>query len=452
MRLIPKSLFWRLLAISTIATLAALIFAAFSIGHVLERFVMRGLDERLDAQIAIVARAVRPDGTVDPALAADLPPFDRPGSGWAWEIRAPRGTARSRSLAGGDLPLPPAIPRGHRRPRENAGEPRPFEADDGQGRRLHYRALTVSVAAGDALIIAAGPREIVERPLREAMLPLLLSLGLLGLGLAAATLVQLRFGLRPLHALRRGLSDVRAGRLRHVDPDQPAELQPLVRELNALIDENAAGLAGARAHLANLAHGIKTPLAALVVELAEPGRDPDGRLRALVARIEDSARHHLGRARAATQSGPRRVATPLAARISDLVAVLARIHAERPIAAEVAIDPAITVACDPQDVDEIAGNLLDNGWRWARGRIAISAARRGAMVDLVIEDDGPGIPEAELDAALQPGRRLDERPGGHGFGLSIARELAELYGGGIVLEKGDLGGLRVRVTLPAPVG
>jgi signal transduction histidine kinase len=121
----------------------------------------------------------------------------------------------------------------------------------------------------------------------------------------------------------------------------------------------------------------------------------------------------------------------------------------RPVTADLAIDPGLSVALDPQDLDELAGNLLDNAWRWAARRITVSAERDAQRVRLLITDDGPGSPDAERAAAMQPGRRLDESGDGHGFGLSIARELAELYGGALTLDAAEGGGLRVTVTLPA---
>jgi hypothetical protein len=137
-------------------------------------------------------------------------------------------------------------------------------------------------------------------------MPLLGSLMILGIGLITAILFQLRFGLRPLRALEASLAQVRRGTAREIPTQQPLELRGLVSELNALIDQNQAGLANARRHVANLAHGLKTPLAALKVKLAQSGCDGDGELGALVARMDSSVSHHLARARAASPGGPGR--------------------------------------------------------------------------------------------------------------------------------------------------
>ena len=179
-------------------------------------------------------------------------------------------------------------------------EPRPGEARDASGERVHFRQLGLPTLAGPVLLTAAGPRRVAIAPLREAMVPLLVSLAVLGGTLALATALQLRFGLRPLRRLRDDLAEVRAGRRRPIMADQPAEIALLAAELNALIDQNEAGLAHARRHVSNLAHGLKTPLAALGVKLAEPGRDPGGELAEMVAGIDGRVRHHLGRARRRT--------------------------------------------------------------------------------------------------------------------------------------------------------
>ena len=449
MRVMPRSLFGRLLGTAIVALLVALAFSAVAIGHVLERFVMHGLDERLDAQIALVARAVRPDGGLDRGRLVDVPPFDAPGSGWAWEIAAPGGTARSRSLVGADIVVPVAPPapvptHGPRRDRV-----RPFDSGAWGPGGTHGRVLLVTTAAGIARIVAAGPRSIATRPLHAAMRPLLLSLVLLGVALAGAILVQLRVGLKPLGLVRAMLGEVRAGTRVHVDAVEPTELLPLIAELNALIDANRVALDQARGHVANLAHGLKTPLAALRLDLEAPGRDPDGRLGRHVERIDRHVRHHLGRARAASPAGAGRIATEIAPHAVDIVDALARIHAERPVRATIAIPAGLAVRCDPQDVDEVLGNLLDNGWRWAAASLRVSAERADAIVRIAIADDGPGIAADAVARALQPGARLDERGDGHGFGLSIAREIVELYGGTLMLENASTGGLVATVTLPA---
>lgn len=452
------SLRGRLLLIAAASTLAALLFAGFAIGHVLERVVMRGLDERLDAQVRILAQAVRPDGTLDPARAIDLPDFGRPGSGWSWRVDGPAGH-RTSAAGAPDLPaIRPPDDRGPRRdhagpdgaPRHDDDGIRPGEIEAPSGQRLHARQTIVATPAGPVTIAASGPRRVVAAPLREAMVPLLASLAILGLGLGVATFVQLRLGLRPLGKLRTALADVRAGRISHVPADQPEELAGIVGELNALIDQNAVGLSAARRHVSNLAHGMKTPLAALALKLGEDGRDPDGSLSAMVAEVDARVRHHLGRARAATPAGRSRARTPLLPAVTDLASVLDRLHAERPVRFDTNIPADLALAVDPQDLDEMLGNLLDNARRHARAALAVTATAQGNMATIGIEDDGPGLAEPAMRDALVPGRRLDEASEGYGFGLSIVQELAELNGGTLMLDRSARPGWGLAVTLTLP--
>lgn len=454
MRLLPSSLAGRLVMTALAATTLALGFAGLSIGHVLGRFVMHGLDERLDAQIAVVARAVRPDGTLDAGRAVDVPPFDTPGSGWAWELVAPTRTLRSNSLGPADLPLPagweaPPRDRRHERP-DDPWHARPLDGIDADGRAVHGRIATIPIAGGDVFAIAVGPRAIVDRPLRAATGPLLLSLGLLAAFLLLALLVQLRIGLKPLRRLGTMVGEVRAGDRGRIEIAEPTELLPLVGELNTMIEANEQALARARGHAANLAHGLKTPLATLRLELAARRGDGDADLVALVDRMQQQIRHHLGRARAA-EIGAKGVSVPLLPVLDGLTETMAKIHSDRGIVREIAVPPDLAVRCDPQDLDELLGNILDNAWRHARSRVRIGAGRDGPAVLIEIADDGTGMTGEEIDAALLKGRRLDETGGGHGFGLPISRELSELHGGSLELrmDTGGLGGITALVRLPA---
>ena len=183
--------------------------------------------------------------------------------------------------------------------------------------------------------------------------------------------------------------------------------------------------------------------------LDERGRDPTGELHGLIAEMDRRIRHHLGRARAAAQHGPARARTVLAGRVADLAAIAPKIHPEKALTLALDVAPEIALACEGQDVDEMIGNLIDNAARWAKGRVRISANVIDKDVAILIEDDGPGSPASKSRPALQPGRRLDEAAPGYGFGLSITRELAELYGGRLELLGSDLGGVKAQLTLPA---
>lgn len=453
MRLAPRSLKGRLTLAALGLTLAALIVAGGAIGFVLHRFVTHQLEERLDQQIETVREALErgPDGRLTLSRNADGPPFDRPRSGWYWRASGDGVELRSASLETNRIELdgppdgPPNERRGKRRPRSD-------EARGPGGAPLFVRVATTEIGGAPVEIAAAAPVAALAGPMREAMTPLVVSLALLGLGLGLASVWQVRLGLKPLGALQSALGEVRAGRANRVPDDQPNELKPLARELNALIGQNEAQLANARLHVANLAHGLKTPLATLGVALQEPGRDPDGTLGLEIDRIERRIRHHLARGRAAALGSGGRVRTVVAPRIGDLATALTRIHAARGVAFRNEVAPDVAAACDQQDLDEMAGNLLDNAFKWAAGEIVVRASGQdGRVLRIAVEDDGAGLSGPDAVEALKPGRRLDEATPGHGFGLSIARELAELYGGALALGPRSDGkpGLAATLTLPA---
>lgn len=434
--MMPRTLYGRMLAISALATLLALAVAGAVIAGVLGRFVTEGLDRRLDAEVLLLASVVDDNGRVDRARLQERAAALEAGPDWRWRISGPDGVIGSQDFPalGAGPPLPPGpAPAPGPRPREGARE---------DGVPVHARELTITTRRGPVTLTAAAPREVIQRPIRGALAPLLIALAVLAALLTTALLVQLRVGLRPLRRLAADVADIRAGRMSRVDEEQPAELRPLAIELNAVAADNAAALATARASAANLAHALKTPVATLAIDLRDQPRHA-----ALVARIDRTIRHHLARARAAAID--RRTATPLRPAVADLVIAVRRIAGERAPAVSIDVADDVLVAVDAQDLDELLGNLLDNAVRHAKSQVTITANRGGRLVAIEVADDGPGIPAAERAHVAQPGTRLDERGDGHGFGLAIVAELVGLYGGTITLDEAPAGGLAVRLALPA---
>ncbi len=433
MRLIPQSIHGRMLGLSLLATLVALLVAGAAIAGVLQRFVTQGLDQRLDAELSLLAGAVGGDGRIDRARLTRLRGLLDAGPGWQWQISGPVqtvGSAEFSALRTRGPALRDAL-RG-----EGEERPQPLEGRDG----VHARQISIATDAGPVVLTAAAPRDVVARPIRAAVVPLLATLGILGILLGIATLVQVRIGLRPLRALRDGVAAMRRGAT-GVSEAQPDELRPLAIELNALARDNAAALATARASAANLAHALKTPVATLALTVRD-----DPAQAAQLARIDATIRHHLARAR--NIAGGHASSTALAPAIADLVSTIRRLRMERGVVIDAAIDSELHVAVDAADLDELAGNLIDNAARHAGTRVRVSATVDQGMIRLSVVDDGPGIALADRQRATDAGVRLDEREDGHGFGLAIARELAALYGGVLVLDDAAGGGLCASVTLP----
>lgn len=450
------SLSRRLLIAAGALIAAALIIAAILISFVLHRFVQNQIDQRLDAQISFLASMLQVDqnGQLKLSGTADGPPFDRPRRGWYWTVSGPDNSVRSSSLRGADLtpptvgdhpPPPPPPPDAPEPPKDR---PAPADGTGPDNQMLHYRIAKLTISGRPVTIVATAPRDAVLGPLGEAMRTLAISLALLGAALIGAMLLQVRLGLRPVESLRRAIADVRAGNRDRVPETQPRELQPLADELNALLGENAANLERARRHVSNLAHGLKTPLATLSIALRKDAPGADG-MQSLVVLMDRRIRHHLGRARSAALGGPVRARTVLAPRVADLILVLGKVNADKAVTTDPRIASSIAVACEQQDIDEMLGNVLENAFGWCRSRIVVEARGDGRSVVLTIDDDGPGLSPEQIDNAVQAGRRLDESAPGFGFGLSITRELAELYAGALTLSRSPLGGLRVEIRLPA---
>lgn len=456
--LVPRSLAGRLLLGSAAATLLALCLVLVLMHQVMTRFVTGQIDQRLDNKIVALESQVRaaPDGTLTLGGEADGPPFDKPHHRAFWIVQGPRNTLRTRWLApdAAALPSPAAIEEAFARPAPPAPapaghdtHPRTIETRS-LGIALHERVTRTAISATPVTILVAAPSETIRGPVGEAMTSVGLAVLILGGTLAALAFAQVRLGLRPLDALRRQVAEVGDGRRQRLPGGQPNEVAPLVAEMNQLLATNAANLEKARRHVANLAHGLKTPLATMQLGLERldgPGRDE---LRLLLTQMDLRVRHHLARARAGALSGPQRARTRLAPRLTDIGDALARIHADRAVALTLDVAADCELACEAHDVDEIFGNLLDNAFKFARSRVTCTVRSAGRLARVAIVDDGPGLSAGQIALVMQPGRRLDEKVPGFGFGLTIASELVELYGGDLRIEPGATG-LAVELVLPA---
>jgi len=286
-----------------------------------------------------------------------------------------------------------------------------------------------------------------HRPFMHTLPALLFALACMLWGLA-----EVRWGLRPIERLRARLLAMRDGRATRVEGDYPSEIQPLVSDLNALIDQRERAVQRAQAKAGDLAHGLKTPLAVLAQEADRAGAAGHAELAALMRQQVDRMRgqvdYHLAQAGAAAGAAG---ASHCSVRESadGLARTLLRLHAERGVSIDVAVDPGHAFRGRREDLDEMLGNLLDNACKWARARVRVGSTLADASVVLTVDDDGPGLDPALRERVLQRGVRADEAAPGTGIGLAIVRDLAELYGGRIALDRAPAGGLRAELRLPA---
>ena len=437
---------------SGIFVTCVLIVAAVILWLALQSVVREQIDQRLDMQIDALAGALVPDENDGMSLLIplDAPPFDRPGSGWYWQVESPNPNQNqnlmSRSLLQGSIhgSQPPGPDWRHM----VTGLPVPGEGRDDKGLALYLRQAVRMIDGTPVTITATAPLDALVGPVVKALFWLVPSMLLLGGILLIGTLWQIRFGLRPLRQMAQDLDAIDRGELFRLPSQRTAELTSLSLKTNALIETNAERLAATRMQFANLAHGLKTPVASLLIAL-DDRNDPEGALRRLTEKIDQRIKHHLSAARRVAAAGSAAASTPVSNSVRDVQKAVGFIHADRNIRFESDIDAALAVACDESDLEEMLGNLIDNASKWAVSSVVVTARRDGASVQIAIDDDGPGIAQDRLDAVLLPGVREDERVPGNGFGLTIVKELAELYGGSVSLGNRSQQGLRVLLVLPA---
>jgi signal transduction histidine kinase len=264
---------------------------------------------------------------------------------------------------------------------------------------------------------------------------------------------MLRRGLSPFNELRDRLAAVRDGRSRRVDGTYPTEVQPLVDDLNALLEHRERVVSRALAKAGDLAHGLKTPLAVLQHEaqVASTAGHPD--LALVIGQQVDRMRrqmdYHLAQARAAGSGAAPGARCSVSESAEGLARTLRRLQSERGVTIDVRVQADHFVRAEREDLDEMLGNLLDNACTWARTRVVVSSTAADGAIVITVDDDGAGLEASKREIVLQRGVRADEIAPGSGLGLAIVRELAELYGGTIALESAAAGGLRAQLRLPS---
>lgn len=263
--------------------------------------------------------------------------------------------------------------------------------------------------------------------------------------LMATGALFLHTGVKPLQQLKARMAAVRDGRALRVDGHYPAEVQPLVDDLNALLAHREQLVARALAKAGDLAHGLKQPLAVIAQEADRAAPELAAAIHQQVDRMQRQIDYHLARARAAASG-----ATPgTHCAVADSAAGLARtLFRLRGLPIDLDVAPEHTVRAEREDLDEMLGNLLDNACKWASQHVELSARTEGSTLTILIDDDGPGVAAEQRNAVIGRGVRADQQVPGSGLGLSIVDDLARLYGGQVELNESRLGGMRAALTLP----
>jgi signal transduction histidine kinase len=397
--------------------------------------------------------AVRNENNVIDPFGLGDPRFSLPLSGWYWQVTRsdvdPPDITTSISLFGGRLPRIEEVTT-----TANGKDPSEGYVTGPDERRLRMleRSLEMPDGAKYLVQIAANSEEI-EANVESFRSAMTVSFALLALALGVTTAFQVRFGLLPLARLSNAIGAIRRGATDRIDGRYPDDLAPLASEVNLLIDANREILERARTQVGNLAHALKTPLSVLVNEAANDDTSLAGKVREQTTLMRDQVNWYLDRARAAARAGSIGIVSDVEPVIRGLERAFLKIYADKALAFEIAVPEDLKFRGERQDLEEMIGNLMDNAAKWAdravrvSGRLMTEETQR-VLIEIEIDDDGPGLPPETRADVIKRGRRLDESKPGSGLGLSIVADLASLYGGSLALDVAEIGGLRVRLRLP----
>src|ERR1700748_100096 len=453
-----NSLATRLFFSATAWVVVILTVTGFTLSSVYRNATERAFDRRLNLYLrTLIAEVATPDEPPDRQFQSlGEPLFELPLSGWYWQITRTDtekpDVRASRSLW--DRKLPKLDERGLDL---TAAGIRVAYVDGPEGQNLRMVERPVDLGSdGKFLVSVAGDASEIFDETRSFDYYLGGTFIALGVVLLLTTIFQVRFGLAPLKRISESIADIRSGRAERLEGVFPVEIAPLARETNALIDANREIVERARTHVGNLAHAIKTPLSVIVNEASAHGPDPfASKVLEQADLMRDQVAHHLERARIAARVTIVSTITEVAPAIEALRRTMEKIHRDRAILIEAQVDPSARFRGERQDLEEMAGNLVDNACKWASSRVFIEVlverpAEPGAgpMLRILVDDDGRGIAAAERATVSRRGPGVDESKPGSGLGLSIVIDLAALYGGSLALGSAPIGGLRAELVLP----
>lgn len=297
--------------------------------------------------------------------------------------------------------------------------------------------------------IVAQARGGLDAQIKALRTTLVQSFALLGLGLVILAALQVFYGLRPLRKIRKEIARMRDGEKARITEALPREVRPLVDELNGLLDHVEQQAEEARTHAGNLAHALKTPLTVVMNAATAQSGDLGPTVMRETATMRRQIDHHLARARAVGRRGAAQARAPVWPSLEAVERAVDRLYPEVRVDRDGDHDAIVRV--ERQDLEEMLGNLVENAAKYGGGSVFVTVSQRTAdgMVDIIVEDDGNGIPTSERERIFDRGARLDTGKPGTGLGLAIVRDVAEIYGGDVSLDESeDLGGLLVRLCLP----
>jgi signal transduction histidine kinase len=449
------SLVRRLVLLASVWSLAALVLTGLVLTALFQQAALNRFEQGLNdgVQGLYAGTAVQADGQVTLPRITDIRAM-RAYSGRYWQVAEPAAggglTAliRSRSLFDAELLAPDGL---LQRLEKSPGTVIFVDTVGPDSEHLRLGALLARLPgrALPVVFMAAEDRAPVDQEAQRFAVVTVLALLLLGIGLIAAVMVQVRIGLRPLFELRAEIAQIRNGKSDHLSKDYPTELSPLTDELNALLTHNQEVVARQRTHVGNLAHALKTPLSVIQAEAERSGGSFSELVLSQAATMRQQVDHHLRRARAAARSQGSGELTLVEPVVDELARTLEKIYHTPQVQIDWTCPSDLAFLGERQDLMEMVGNLVENACKWSRGSVRITCMIEDTNRLVVeVEDNGLGLPMGRLTETLKRGVRLDENAPGSGLGLSIVDDLSRAYGGKLESYTSGLGGLGIRLFLP----
>lgn len=446
--LFPNTLAWRLFLLSSLAALIGVAAVGFFISENFRNSAEKRLQDVLTANVFNLMGTVQLDDNGRLTGFPDLGEsryslFD---SGWYWSVEQ-QGQIENRlasaSLAGQTIDVPDTVG-------FDETFQRNFELEDGTGQMLTGLEAQVFLGDGNDLFSfkVTANKSALEEEIAQFSQTLFLTLAVFALSLVIAMLLLVRFGLTPIARATRVLGDIREGNATRIDGRYPDEIQPLIDETNALIESNATIVERARTQVGNLAHSLKTPLAVMQNEISSLPSAKQGIFKEQAEIMRQQVQVYLDRARISARSSTAIAKTPVYPELDKLVSVVAKLHRNCDFSSELDAVEDVNFEGEAHDLQEIFGNLIENAAKYAKSAVAVSAFYEEGKLIVLVEDDGDGMSDEQIEKALRRGGRIDEGKTGWGLGLSIVTDIIDEYNAGFDLSRSELGGLKAKVTLP----
>ncbi len=417
-------------------------------GFALDRVLVAAVTRNADDQLGYVLRSLLVSAEIDTAgeVTFNREPADQrflePYSGLYWQVSAPgHETWPSRSLWDRQL----AYGQPH-----NDRSVHSYDSHQFKDEKLRVVEQDVKLPGSPVRwrFQVASSREALDAQITILRRTLIRSFLLLCIGLVALAALQTFYGLLPLRRVRLAIARMRAGKANRVEGDMPVEVLPMIDELNALVEHNERQAEEARRHAGNLAHALKTPLTVIMNAATANSDDLSDTVIREARTMRRQVDHHLARARAVGRRGSAHSRAEVWPSVESVERAVRRLYPHVRVDMDGPKD--LVAHIERQDLDEIMGNLVENAAKYGGGSVFVTVGAHSGFVEIQVEDDGMGIPEADRVRIFDRGVRLDSGKPGTGLGLAIVRDVAEIYDGTVSLEESeDLGGLLVRLRLPA---